>query len=100
METARHRAGEDEVRLLYGLSFVYLGGLYQPAAEAVQVPEFRGDIHVLTPRFIAAAHRRGMDVHVWTVNDIGDMQRMLDLGVDGIITDNPDKLLAFDAFSC
>ena len=48
-------AGEDEVRKLYVLSLLYLGRLYHSPAEAVQVPEYRGDIHVLTPRFIMAA---------------------------------------------
>jgi glycerophosphoryl diester phosphodiesterase len=86
-------AGESEVRLLYGLSVAYLGGLFRPPAEAVQVPEYRGDIHVLTPRFIEAAHGRNMEVHAWTINDLEDMQYMLDLGVDGIITDYPDRLL-------
>jgi len=86
-------AGEDEVRLLYGLSLPYLGGLYTPVAEAVQVPEYRGGIHVLTPRFVNAAHNRGMEVHVWTVNEVEDMARIIDMGVDGIITDRPDLLL-------
>jgi glycerophosphoryl diester phosphodiesterase len=86
-------AGEGEVKLLYGLSIPFLAGFYQPAAEAVQVPEYWGDIHVLTSRLVSAAHNRGMDVHVWTVNEADDMQRMLDLGVDGIITDHPDMLL-------
>jgi glycerophosphoryl diester phosphodiesterase len=86
--------GEDEIRLLYGLSLVYLGGIYSPRSEAVQVPEYRGDIRVVTPRFVEAAHRRAMQVHVWTVNDVADMQRMLKMGVDGIITDAPDLLLA------
>lgn len=85
--------GENEVRLLYGLSLGYLGRFYPPPAQALQVPEFSGKIHVVTPRFIQAAHGRNMDVHVWTVNDPTDMQRFLDLGVDGIITDNPDILL-------
>jgi len=87
-------AGEGEVRMQYGLSLVFLGRLYNPIAEAVQAPEYWGNIHVLTSRFVRAAHARNMDVHVWTVNDVDEMQRMLDLGVDGIITDNPDKLLA------
>jgi glycerophosphoryl diester phosphodiesterase len=86
-------AGEDEVRLFYKLSRVYLDGVYSPQAEAIQAPEYSGDIHVLTPHFIKASQGRNMDVHVWTVNDINDMQRMLDLGVGGILTDNPDQLL-------
>jgi len=84
---------ENEVRILYGLSMVYLGRIYSPPAEALQVPEYEGDIHVVIERFVEAAHGRNMEVHVWTVNDISDMQRMLDLGVDGIITDYPDQLL-------
>jgi glycerophosphoryl diester phosphodiesterase len=86
-------AGEDEVLLLYGLSFVYLGNLYNPSAEAVQVPERRDSIYVLRPRFVKAAQGRNMDVHVWTVNEVEEMQRALDAGVDGIITDYPDRLM-------
>ena len=86
-------AGENEVYLLYGLSFVGLGNIYSPSAEAVQVPEQRGSIYVLIPRFVRAAQGRNMDVHVWTINEVDDMKRMLDLGVDGIITDYPDRLL-------
>ncbi|MGO1172888.1 MAG: glycerophosphodiester phosphodiesterase family protein [Actinomycetaceae bacterium] len=60
---------------------------------AVQVPEsFRG-VPVVTTSFVAAAHRRGLQVHVWTVNDRADMERLLDLGVDGIITDRPTVLV-------
>lgn len=57
------------------------------------MPEYWGDIHVVTERFVSMAHSRNMDVHVWTVNDETDMQRMLEIGVDGIIMDNPDRLL-------
>jgi glycerophosphoryl diester phosphodiesterase len=87
-------AGEDEVRVLYVLSRAWLGRIYSAPAEAAQVPEYSGDLHVVTPRFLSAAHGRGMEVHVWTVNEPDDMGRMLDLGLDGIITDYPDRLLA------
>jgi glycerophosphoryl diester phosphodiesterase len=42
--------------------------------------------------FLDNAHRRGIDVHVWTVNDPAQMMRLLDLGVDGIMTDRADLL--------
>ena len=87
-------AGEDEVRILFGLNLAFLGAIYSPPAEAVQVPEYSGDLHVVTRRFVHTAHARNMEVHVWMVNDADDMQRFLDLGVDGIITDHPDRLLA------
>lgn len=58
-----------------------------------QLPEYRSGIHLLTPRFIKDARSRGIDVHVWTVNEAEAMQRMMDLGVDGIIADRPDILL-------
>ena len=87
-------AGEDEVRVLYVLSRAYLASTYSAPAEAVQAPEYFGDLHVITRRFIRAAGRRSMEVHVWTVNDTADMRRMVELGVDGIITDYPDRLLA------
>ncbi|MDY7075505.1 MAG: glycerophosphodiester phosphodiesterase [Chloroflexota bacterium] len=87
-------SGEDEVRILFGLNQVFLGAIYSPPAEALQVPEYSGDLHVVTERFVNTAHERNMEVHVWTVNDIDDMQRFLNLGVDGIITDYPDQLLA------
>jgi glycerophosphoryl diester phosphodiesterase len=58
--------------------------------SAVQVPERAGRIRVVTPRFIEAVHRAGVEVHVWTVNDPADMARLLDLGVDGLVTDRAD----------
>lgn len=86
-------ASEDEVRILFFLSLLHLEGIYSPKAEALQVPEYFGRIHLVTRRFVNAAHRCGMEVHVWTVNDLDDMRRLLDLNVDGIITDAPDLLL-------
>jgi len=86
-------ASQNEVINFFARHFVGLAASYSPPAQAVQVPEYRSGIHILTPRFVADAHSRGMDVHVWTVNEAEDMQRMIDLGVDGIITDRPDILL-------
>ena len=85
--------GEREVIVLFVLSKIYLDATYSPASQAMQVPEYRSGLHVLTPRMVAAAHSRGLDVHAWTINDVEDMQRLIDLGVDGIITDYPDRLM-------
>ncbi|MGE3404939.1 MAG: glycerophosphodiester phosphodiesterase, partial [Vicinamibacterales bacterium] len=54
-----------------------------------QVPETRGRLRVVSRRFIRAVHRAGHHVQVWTVNDEADMRRLLDWGVDALITDVP-----------
>jgi glycerophosphoryl diester phosphodiesterase len=62
------------------------------SAVAAQVPEVQSGIRVVDRRFVRAAHARGLQVHVWTVNDADRMHRLLDLGVDGIMTDHIDTL--------
>ena len=61
-------------------------------AACVQVPVRQGRIPLVTPRFLAAAHARDLPVHVWTINDAAEMHRLLDMGVDGIMTDRTDVL--------
>ena len=61
-------------------------------AVAFQVPERQGDLVVVDERFVRAAHRAGKAVHVWTVNDTESMERLVDLGVDAIISDVPTTL--------
>jgi glycerophosphoryl diester phosphodiesterase len=56
------------------------------------VPERQWDLVVVDERFVAAAHAAGKAVHVWTVNDAESMERLVDLGVDGIISDVPSVL--------
>jgi glycerophosphoryl diester phosphodiesterase len=57
--------------------------------KAFQVPERSGSIQIITPRFIKAAHDRDIAVHVWTINDRENMQRLLNMEVNGIFTDYP-----------
>lgn len=56
-----------------------------------QVPERFGRVPVVTARFLDLAHHLGIGVHVWTVNEAGDMARLLDMGVDGLVTDMPER---------
>ncbi|MDR6977408.1 glycerophosphoryl diester phosphodiesterase [Streptomyces sp. 3330] len=62
------------------------------SAVAAQVPERQSGVQVVDRRFVRAAHARGLQVHVWTINDPDRMHRLLDLGVDGIMTDHIDTL--------
>ena len=68
------------------------------AERVAQVPVRYGaatgpkGVTVVTERFVRNAHRRGVPVHVWTIDDADEMHRLLDLGVDGIMTDRPEIL--------
>lgn len=60
--------------------------------QIAQVPVKIGPMRVVTPGTVARAHRRGYQVHVWTIDDPVEMNRLLDLGIDGIMTDRPQVL--------
>jgi glycerophosphoryl diester phosphodiesterase len=61
-------------------------------AGCAQVPLQLGGRALVDERFVAVAHARGLQVHVWTVDDEVEAARMLDLGVDGVMTDRPAML--------
>ncbi len=62
--------------------------------DVLQVPHRRGRLTVVTEAFIGRAHATGRPVHVWTVDDVAEIHHLLDLGVDGIMTDRTDVLRA------
>ncbi|HEV7907787.1 MAG TPA: glycerophosphodiester phosphodiesterase family protein [Pseudonocardiaceae bacterium] len=60
--------------------------------QVAQVPVTQGRLTVVDQRFVRAAHRRSLEVHVWTIDEQEQMGALLDLGVDGLVTDRPDVL--------
>jgi glycerophosphoryl diester phosphodiesterase len=93
-EVARTASHAEVVRLV-ALSKLRLDRFYWGQGNALQIPEVDEDsgIRLVTPRFVRAAHRNNIAVHVWTVNEPADMQRLLGMGVDGLISDFPDRVL-------
>ena len=85
-------ASAEELRALYILHRLHLAALYRPRVDALQMPERHGGRQILSPRFVREAHALNLAVHVWTVDETGDMLRLLDWGVDGVVTDRPDRL--------
>lgn len=61
-----------------------------PRIQALQIPARALGLDTVTPALIDRYHRAGLEVHVWTINDPREMRRLLDLGVDGIVTDRAD----------
>ena len=62
-------------------------------ARAAQVPISQGPVRIIDDRFVEKMHARGIAVHVWTIDDASEMDWLLDVGVDGIMTDLPAVLL-------
>lgn len=84
---------QSEVTQFVLLQKLGLSNLVQLYGTALQVPLSNSGITIVTPDFIAAAHKRGLEVHVWTVNDRKTIKWLYELGVDGVITDFPDRAL-------
>lgn len=75
-----------------GVAQLRIAGRTTSPTHAAQVPVRQGPLTVVTPAFVERAHQRGLHVHVWTIDDPTEMHRLLDLGVDGIMTDRPAVL--------
>ncbi len=86
-------ASPSEVSSFLALEKTGISESYSPPMQALQIPEQIGGMQIVSKDFVEAAHKRNLKVHVWTVNEIADMRRLLEMGVDGIMTDYPDRLL-------
>ncbi|HET8990193.1 MAG TPA: glycerophosphodiester phosphodiesterase [Acidimicrobiales bacterium] len=85
-------AGTDEATAFYRAHLAGEVGAWP--FVALQVPPRVGGIEVVTPAFVDAAHRAGVAVHVWTLNERPAMEAALAAGVDGVISDRPTVLAA------
>jgi glycerophosphoryl diester phosphodiesterase len=88
-EVATSAATDEATTFFFSL---HAGAPVVPPVCAFQVPPVVGDVTVVDERFIEGAHAAGIAVHVWTINDAAEMARLLDLGVDAIISDTPTLL--------
>jgi len=86
-------AASWEARLFWLASRLGLTRFLRLPYDALQVPPRQGPLPVVDRRFVQAAHRLGIQVHVWTVDESEEMRRLLNLGVDGLMSDRPDLLL-------
>ena len=68
------------------------GSAPPPEIQALQIPSRFGDRELVTEELLAHAARHAVVVHVWTINEIAEMERLLDLGVDGLVTDFPGRM--------
>ena len=100
LQRARNMAPDLATSFAYGEVFDFLQRVatreladYRPPGHAVQIPpEFQG-VPLVTEQTLAAAREFDCEMHVWTINDAHEMARLLDLGVDGVMSDFPAMLL-------
>ncbi|MDP8948706.1 MAG: glycerophosphodiester phosphodiesterase [Actinomycetota bacterium] len=85
-------ASQREIEEFYRSSEMHREDSLRPLYDALQVPvEYQGR-EVVTPRFVEAAHNSNVRVDVWTINEEEEMRRLLDLGVDVVMTNRPEVL--------
>lgn len=85
-------ASTEQGKRFYKLHRLGLGRWARLGAHVAQSPEEWDGRRIVTPRFVRDVHRAGAHLHVWTVNEVADMERLLDWDVDGLVTDRPDRL--------
>ncbi len=86
-------SAKNETTVFVLLTKAFLSGFYSPKFYSLQVPEESGGITVMTEAFVRAAHARNLAVEPWTINDEETMRKLIEWGVDGLITDRPDIML-------
>jgi glycerophosphoryl diester phosphodiesterase len=85
--------GPVSVRLLLALNWLGLSDLLSPSYPVLQIPQQHSGLNLATPRLVRNAQARGLQVHLWTINEQPNMRLLLEMGVNGLITDYPDRAL-------
>lgn len=86
-------AGRQEVKNFVIYHKFFLRNLYVPKVDAFQIPVEDSGFDLTDQRLINGAHRLGMEIHYWTIDDPKMMEKLIDAGADGILTNRPDLLL-------
>ena len=86
-------AGRQEVKSFVVYHKFFLRNLYVPTVDAFQIPVEDSGFDLTDQRLIDGAHRLGMEIHYWTIDDPKTMEKLIDAGADGILTNRPDLLL-------
>ncbi|MFP7299199.1 glycerophosphodiester phosphodiesterase [Neobacillus niacini] len=86
-------AGRQEVKNFVITHKFFLRNLYVPKVDAFQIPMEDSGFDLTDQKLIDGAHRLGMEIHYWTIDDPDVMEKLLDAGADGILTNRPDLLL-------
>jgi glycerophosphoryl diester phosphodiesterase len=87
-------ASYDEARDFFQRCFANDFGGYTPRARALQIPVRVEQIELVSAMTVEAAHDHGLEMHVWTINEEDEMERLIRLGVDGVMSDFPARLVA------
>lgn len=86
-------AGRSEVKSFVVFHKFFLRNLYVPQVDAFQIPIEDSGFDLTDQKLIEGAHRLGMQIHYWTIDDPETMKKLIDAGADGILTNRPDLLL-------
>lgn len=85
--------GRSEVKSFVIFHKFFLRNLYSPKVDSFQIPTEDSGFDLTDQKLINGAHRLGMDIHYWTIDDPETMKELIDAGADGILTNRPDLLL-------
>jgi glycerophosphoryl diester phosphodiesterase len=90
--TVRPAVGASLHEIIAAVSSALGDGEMPPGVMALQIPSTFANKPLATREFVEHAHANGVQVHVWTINDLDEIEALLDIGVDGIVTDHPGMM--------